>query len=270
MYFYNFHKPLNLKNPVDINDKLQYLKLKTYYNNPVITECVDKYLVRGYLERNGYGDLLPDFIGGPYNDASQIKAHWNEYPDKFVIKCNHGCGYNVLVNDKSKFNVNDVVKKLDGWMKEDYWKIFCEPQYRFVDKKIIVEEYLEDDIETYKFYCFNGRPEVLYLSSNGEHGEKDYYLDYYDMDLNWLDITLYPHAHAKNRAVKPKNFDKMIELSKELSKPFPFVRVDLYNVDGKIYFSEFTFIPTGGNMKLIPESLIADWGKKLDISKYMG
>lgn len=172
-----------------------------------------------------------------------------------------------MVTDKVSENVDEIVNELDNWMHQDFWKVYCEPQYRFVDRRIIVEEYLADDIMTYKFYCFNGNPEVVYVSSNGENGEKDLYLDYFDMNWNWLPLTLYPHLHAKRTPNKPKNFEKMIELSKELSKDFPFVRVDLYNVNGKIYFSELTFVPTGGNMKLTPESILDEWGAKLKLQK---
>ena len=263
MFRHNFHKRLNLKNPQDFNEKLQYLKLRTYYNNPVITQCVDKYRVREYLEQQGEGRLLPELLAGPFYDARDLRAVWDALPQSFAIKCNHGCGYNILVKDKSKTDLEDAVKTLGRWLREDYWKIYCEPQYRFVRKAFTVERYLGNNIETYKFYCFNGKPEVMYLSSNGEHGEKDLYLDYYDMDMNWIDLTLYPHQHAKEKAVKPKNFGEMAALAKKLSAPFPFVRIDLYDVDGEIYFSEFTFVPTGGNMKLKPEHYLDDWGKLL-------
>ena len=96
------------------------------------------------------------------------------------------------MKDKSKADLEDAVKTLGRWLREDYWKIYCEPQYRFVRKAFTVERYLGNNIETYKFYCFNGKPEVMYLSSNGEHGEKDLYLDYYHTDMNWVDLTLYP------------------------------------------------------------------------------
>lgn len=265
MYLYNFKKPLNLKNPQGINEKLQYLKLKTYYNNPIITQCVDKYRVRDYIEEHGHSELLPRLIGGAYSSAKELLEHWNEYPERFVIKCNHGCGYNILVTDKENINVKDAIKTVDGWLKEDFWKIYCEPQYRFVKKRIIVEEYLADDIKTYKFYCFNGIPEVCYVSSNGENGEKDLYLDYFDMDWKWLPITLEGHIHSEEKVSKPQNFKEMIDIATELSKDFPFVRVDLYNVDGKVFFSELTFIPTGGNMKLTPETVLEDWGEKLNL-----
>ena len=150
-------------------------------------------------------------------------------------------------------------------MREDFWKIYCEPQYKDIERRIIVEEYLGNDIQTYKFYCFNGKPMVLYISSNGENGEKDLYLDYYDMEWNWLPISLEGHEHAKAKTMKPKNFEKMIDVAENLSLDFPFVRVDLYNLDGRIYFSELTFIPTGGNMKLSPKSVLEEWGSWLQL-----
>lgn len=169
------------------------------------------------------------------------------------------------MTDKQTTDLDCVVKQLNTWMKEDYWKVYCEPQYKFVKKQFFVEEYLADDIRTYKFYCFNGEPHVVYISSNGENGEKDLYLDYYDMDWNWLSISSDTHVHSPIKEEKPKNFDKMVELCRTLSAEFPFVRVDLYNVNGEIYFSELTFIPTGGMMKLKPENVISEWGELLHI-----
>jgi hypothetical protein len=265
MFLYNFKRFPNLKNPKDLNEKLQYLKLKTYYDNPVITTCVDKWKVRNYLEAKGYGDLLPKLILGDISDPNDIRTYWNTFPDSFVIKCNHGCGYNILVKNKQTVDEDEIINQLDLWMKEDYWKYYCEPQYKDVPKRILVEEYLDDDIETYKFYCFNGIPKVVYISQNGENGEKDLYLDYYDMDWHHLDITLATHLHSKKQKSKPKGFEKMVKLSEELSKDFPFVRVDLYNIDGAIYFSELTFIPTGGNMKLSPKEVVDEWGELLKL-----
>lgn len=179
--------------------------MKTYYNNPIITQCVDKLCVKGYLIEKGYADILPKFIGGGYKVAEELREHWSEYPKSFVIKCNHGCGYNILVKDKNTVDVDGIVKTVDSWLKEDFWKIYCEPQYKFIPKRILVEEYLADDIQTYKFYCFHGKPEVVYVSSNGKHGEKDLYLDYFDMEWNWLPITLYGHEHNNETIIQPKS-----------------------------------------------------------------
>lgn len=265
MFLYNFKKPLNLKNPKDINEKLQYLKLKTYYNNPVITRCVDKSQVRGYLNEKGMSDLLPELYAGPFEKAEDILTVWDKLPQKFVVKCNHGCGYNILVTQKDAEDKNRIVSQLNTWLKEDFWKVYCEPQYKFIPKRIIIEEYLADNIKTYKFYCFNGVPKISYVCSSGEKGEKGLYLDYYDMNWVHQDISLAGHLHSKTDIPKPLNYDGMVELAKKLSADFPFVRVDLYNVDGKIYFSELTFIPTGGNMKLEPKSAAEEWGSWLKL-----
>lgn len=262
MYFYNFKKPLNLHNPKDINEKLQFLKLRTYYDNPLITQCVDKFRVKEYLKNQGYGELAAELYDVA-DKSEDLVAAWGGYPKKFVIKCNHGCGFNIIVRDKASADLKSICRQLDLWMKEDFWKVYCEPQYKNVEKKIIVEQYLGDDIHAYKFYCFNGVPRVMYISSDGENGEKDYYLDYYDMEMKWLDVTLYPHEHSSEIPQKPGCFEEMKKLAGELSRPFPFVRVDLYEVEGKIYFSEFTFVPTGGNMKLSPKETLEEWGSWL-------
>ena len=264
-YYKNFHKKLDLKNPKGINEKLQYLKFNTYYNNPVVTQCVDKYRVKEYLKEKGMENILVKLLNEGYDRPEDLRKDWDKFPDKFVIKCNHGCSYNILVSNKNNENLDEIIKRLNKWMKEDFWRVFGEPQYKFVKKHILVEEYLGDDIKTYKFYCFNGEPKVAYVSFNGENGEKDLYLDYYDMNWNRLDITLGTHLHKKEKTEKPINYDKMIEISRKLSKEFPFVRVDLYNIDGAIYFSELTFIPTGGMMKLKPEKYIDEWGEWLEI-----
>ena len=265
MWFYNFRKPLDLKNPKDINEKLQFLKLRTYYDNPTVTQCVDKWRVRKYLEDKGFAYILPGLYMGGITDPAELKAQWDCLPESFVVKCNHGCGYNILVKDKSLCDPDAVVAQLGKWMKEDYWKFYCEPQYRNVKKCILVEEYLADGIDTYKFYCFNGEPKVLYVSENGPNGEKDLYLDYYDMEWNCLDISLDGHLHSPTERPRPKNFEEMVDLSRKLSCEFPFVRVDLYSVGDRVYFSELTFIPTGGNMKLKPASYIEQWGEWLDL-----
>lgn len=217
------------------------------------------------MEEKGFSDILPGLIAGGMTDVNKIAELWDTLPESFVIKCNHGCGYNILVKEKGEMDANKVVKQLDKWMKEDYWKQYCEPQYKDVEKCMLIEQYLADDIKTYKFYCFNGEPRVLYVSENGPNGEKDLYLDYFDMEWNWLPITLFGHEHDKKEIKKPSSFEQMKELAQRLSADFPFVRVDLYDVNGRIYFSELTFIPTGGNMKLTPASVIDEWGEKLKL-----
>lgn len=263
LFYKNFNKKLNLKNPKDINEKIQYLKFNNYNNNEVITKCVDKYRVRDFLKEKHLEHLCPKLYG-VYDKASEIK--WSELPDSFVIKCNHGSGMNIICLDKKKLNINEVMKKLDSWIETDFWKVYGEIQYRNVKRKIIIEELLDENILTYKFYCFNGNVKISYVSLNGEDGEKEKYLDYFDEKWNRLNITLGEHEHYPGNIKKPTNYEEMYNLAQKLSKDFPFVRVDLYNINDKIYFSELTFIPTGGMMNLTPKETAMEWGNWLSIS----
>lgn len=260
VYWMAFGRYPNLDNPKSINEKLQVLKLKDYYNNPVITQCVDKLEVKNYLHDRGYGHICAKTYGS-YDNPDEI--NWEILPNQFVIKCNHGCGYNILVKDKGKIDILEISKMLRGWMKEDFWKTFAEYQYMFVPKKILIEEYLGDRIKAYKFLCFHGEPKVMYVSQDDENGNK--YLDYYDTKWNHLDIHLVGHPWNPSRETKPPMLNAMLDISRELSKEFPFVRVDLYSIGEQIYFSEFTFLPTGGYMPLQPEEIAIKWGEWLHL-----
>lgn len=265
IYKRNFGKNLNLKNPIDVNEKIQYLKLNTYYNNPVVTACIDKYKIREYLRQKGLVDILPRLYSA-YDSADEIP--FSDLPDSFVIKCNHGCGFNIICPDKSSLDIEQSKKLLRKWIKQDYWKEYAEVQYKFIEKKIIIEQFLGDNISTFKFYCFNGVPKVLYVSTNGENGEKDKYYDFFDMNWNHLDISLFGHLQRtdyKDMEI-PQNFERMKEIARILSGDFPFVRVDLYNIDGNIYISEMTFVPTGGFMRLTPEETADEWGRWLELN----
>lgn len=256
-----FGRKISWQHPTDINEKIQWLKFNTYYHNDIITQCVDKYGVREYLEAKGMGDLLPQLYG-VYTRGQDIE--WQNLPKQFVIKCNHGCGYNILCTDKDKLNQNDTVKQLRCWLREDHWKKYAEVQYKYVEKRIIVEEYLGDNLAAYKFYCFNGVPKFLYVSSD-KNGVADHYLDYFDMDWNRLPYLLKGHEHYPGEIGKPVSFEKMMEVAEKLSSEFPFVRVDLYDVQGNVYFSELTFTPTGGFMQLEPKEVAKEWGSFLNL-----
>lgn len=188
---------------------------------------------------------------------------WDELPQQFAIKCNHACGTNIIVKNKRSLDIADAIKKLNAWMKMDYW-IAGEVQYKFIQKKIIIEEYLGDgtDLKTIKFFCFNGEPKVSYLSM-----DEDHYLDYYDMNFVWLPYSLHGHEHYPGELTKPATFDRMVEIARDLSRDFPFVRVDLYDSKGTIYISELTFVPTGGYMKINPSNVLKEWGDWLELPK---
>lgn len=262
IFYKNFGRRLNLKRPQDFNEKIQWLKLNTYYKNETITLCVDKSRVNKYLEKRGLLELCPQLYG-VYERVEDIP--WDKLPQAFAIKCNHGSGMNIICPDKSILDVEAAKRKLSQWMKWDFWKDFAEVQYRDVQHKIVVEELLDPRILTYKFYCFHGEPKIVYVQSDGENGEPEKYIDFFDINWTWENMTLSGHENAPVHPKRPVNYEEMIEITETLSREFPFVRVDLYNLEGKIYFSELTFIPTGGLMKMNPKSVIEKWGEWLEL-----
>lgn len=257
-YKYATGEKLNWKDPQDFNAKVNYLKIYRYYNNDTVTKCVDKYRIREYLEEKGLSRLAPKLYG-VYDRPEDIE--WEKFPSQYAVKCNHASGTNIIVSDSSKINIEESVKKLKKWLKIDLWKE-GELQYKYVKKKIVVEEFLGggEELETYKFYCFNGVPKVLYLSM-----DEDKYLSFYDMDYNRLPIEKLEHLPIVGHDEKPKHWEEMIEISKKLSEDFPFVRVDLYDTPEKVYISELTFVPTGGNMKLDNNERLKEWGSWIDL-----
>ena len=253
-------KNLNLKNPQTFNEKLQWLKLYYWPQNEDAIICADKYKVREYLMQKGYGEYLNDLYG-VWKSADDID--WDSLPEQFVLKCNHGCGYNILCPDKSKLNIEEAKKQLNKWLKEDFSKFNAEPHYAKIEPYIICEKFLGGNIVDYKYFCFNGEAEFMYIAEGfGEGiGEK---ISFFDKDGNKapykrLDYPTYDDVQ------KPEGFEKMKKMSEELSKDFPFVRMDWFEVDGKIYFGEFTFTPCGCMMKLDPDSKDAEWGKLINL-----
>ncbi len=239
-----FGTKLNLDDPKTFNEKLMWLKLNKYANDPLVSQCSDKYAVREYVEKCGLGETLNELLG-VWDKASEIP--WEKLPKRFAIKCNHGCGYNLICQDKSKFDTKKATAQLDAWMKEDFWKEYAEVHYKTIPKKIICEKYLEGKNDAlpvdYKIYCFHGKPVFI-----GNFIERDIVTDeilrgYFDLD--WNPSPVFRYEMKPELFERPKSLEKMLEYAKILSRPFPFVRVDFYEVDGKIYFGELTFTPTG-------------------------
>ena len=153
MYRVRMHKKLNIKNPKTFNDKINWLKLNNYQNNELVIKCTDKYLVREYIREKGYDYLLNDLYFS-CNSVDEIK--WENLPQKFVLKCNHGAGYNILCNDKNVFDYKAAKVKLNRWINEDFGLVSVEPHYSKIKRKIICEKFLEDEIKDYKFFVLIG------------------------------------------------------------------------------------------------------------------
>ena len=153
-------------------------------------------------------------------------------------------------------------RQLNKWMQEDYWVKYAETQYRFVSKKIIAEEYLGENLLTYRFCCFGGEPRLIYLMTEKPDIT---YVDYYDTEWKKLDYRWAGMEWDPNPVVKPERLEEMLETARALSKGFPFVRIDLYNVDGRVYLSEFTFLPAAGIMKFSDKRVARKLGSWIEI-----
>ena len=253
-------KKLNLKDPVGLNAKIMWLKFNTYRNNPLVTKCSDKYAVREYIAECGYSEILNDLYG-VWERVDDIE--WEKLPSAFVLKCNHGCGYNFLCPDKTAVNKNDIFSTLRKWMQEDFWLRFAELQYRDIPKRIICEKYLGESLIDYKFYCFNGKP-MYVLTCVGRDGGKPSHESesedpkFYFFDRAWKMCPLTHDALKYSSDIKipcPTNMNLMWDIAEKLCQPFPFVRVDLYDASGQVVFGELTFTPSAGlDDRRLPET----------------
>ena len=242
-------KPLNLDNPKTFNEKIQWLKL--YDSIPIKTPLSDKYLVRDWVkEKIGEQYLIP--LLGVYDNFEDI--NFNKLPNQFVIKCNHGSGYNILVKDKYKLNLGVIREKIGKWMNENYSNLGKELNYRDIEPKIIIEKYMDDnsgDLRDYKINCFSGKPEFIWVDINRHSNHKR---NLYDLNWKQLPYIINSHYNTFPSIEKPKCLKNLIKLASILSKGFSYVRVDFYIINEKIYFGEMTFYTGGGTEDIMPQS----------------
>lgn len=244
MYLVKIKKILSLKNPKTFNEKLQWLKL--YDRKDIYTTMVDKYEAKKFVsDLIGEEYIIPTL--GVYNNFDEI--NFEELPNQFVIKCTHDSGGLVIVRDKLKFDLNEAKKKIENSLKNNFYYAYREWPYKNVKPRIIVEKYIEDknqkDLRDYKFFCFDGEPKIMYLSEGLENHETAG-ISFYDMDFNLTDCKRSDYRTIAYTPEKPKNFEKMKELASILSKDIPHLRVDFYEIDGKILFGELTFTTCAG------------------------
>ena len=257
-------KTLNLKEPKTLTEKMQWLKLNEYYHNDLVTQCIDKYRVREFVKKKGYGHILNELYG-VWDTVEEIK--WDRLPEKFILKCNHGCGYNIVCSDKETFDIHKAKSLLNKWLNESYGWVNAELIYSDVKPKIICERFIETEngkeLRDYKFFCSYGNPKLVYVITGG-HG-KDECLDYYTTDWKWIPVNNGTLPNAGDIVEKPKQLKEMLEVAAALSVDFPIVRVDLYSEYGKIYFGELTFLATGGMSKYEPSVYDAKFGEMFPI-----
>ena len=230
---------LNLDDPTTLNEKIQWLKLYRWPYDKNVIQCTDKLEVRKYIEAMGEKEILNElyFV---WSSADQI--NWEELPNSFAIKCNHGCGYNIICKDKKELNRDKVIKQLKVWEKEDFSKFNAEPHYSRIKTKIICEKFLEGEVINYNIYVFNGK--AMFFSVAGGLGDgNNEHLTYYYPDGQKAEFKNKSYSTHENK-LSPL-LPKMLETAEVLAKQFPLARVDLFDIDGKIVFSELTFTPGG-------------------------
>lgn len=259
---------LNLSNPKTFNEKLQWLKL--FDRRPEYTTMVDKYAVKQWVaDRIGEEYIIPTL--GVWNNFDEIDV--NALPDQFVLKCTHDSGSVVICRDKHKFSKEDARKKINHLLKRNYYLCSREWPYKNVQPRILAEQYLEDNAEReeltdYKIHCYNGVPKVVQIISN-RFAESGMCNDHYTTDWERLDLRRSHYRNAEEGSKRPDELPQLLESAAILSNGIPYIRVDFYIVNHRIYFGELTFFPASGFNPFDPEyydGLFGSW-IKLPIDK---
>ncbi len=244
-----FGYELDLARPKTFNEKLQWLKL--HDRKPEYTTMVDKYLAKQWVvDRIGKQYVIPTL--SIYESVDEIDL--DKLPDKFVLKCNHDSGSVVICKDKCTFDLCSAKQKLAAALKRNYYLEWREWPYKNVKPCVMAEAFLEDleGVNDYKFFCFNGKVRALFVATERQNEEKETRFDFFDENYNHLDFTN-GHPNAEVVPEKPVHFVLMKNLSETLSKEIPHVRVDFYEVKGRVYFGEMTFYHWGGFMPFQPK-----------------
>lgn len=251
-----FGKKLDLKEPKTFNEKLQWLKLND--RNPKYVSLVDKFLVKQYVaDEIGEEYIIPTL--GCWNSFDEID--FEALPEKFVLKCTHDSGGLVICHNKHSFDYESAKTGITECLKRNFYWIGREWPYKEIQPRVIAEKYMEDEkdreLKDYKFLCFNGQVKCSFVC-NERFSESGLKVTFYDTEWNVMPFTR--HYPKSDKPInKPINYDKMVQLAEKLSKDIPFVRVDFYEVDGKIYFGELTFYPGSGFEEFTP----MEWDLKL-------
>ena len=230
----------NIKHPKDFNEKLHWLNLCT--EHPLMPSCAEKYGVRAYAEACDCGDLLNQAYG-LYNSTEEID--WEALPDQFVLKCTHGCGFNLFCLDKAVANRSEITTQLNKWLKMDFSRVLNERHYAKMPHRIVCERYLGSSTGElpwdYKVYCFNGEARLVLVVKN-----RELKATYGVFDTQWQRMPiLIPEDDSDEEMKRPARLAEMLKCAAILSKPFSFVRVDFYEIEGKLILGEMTFTPSG-------------------------
>lgn len=259
-------KRLNLKNPKTFQEKLQWLKL--YDHNPEYSKMVDKVLVKEYVaSKVGREYVIP--LLGVWNRPEEID--WDSLPNRFVLKTNHSGGNTgvIICHDKSTFDRQTAINKLNTSLKADVYQNLREWPYKNIKKKVFAEKYMEDEfgeLRDYKFFCFDGEVKALFVAEDRQTPGEDLKFDFFDDNYNHLSVCQ-GHPNAMIPPSMPLSFKEMKKIAATLSEGIPHVRVDFYEVNGRPLFGEFTFCHFGAMVPFEPEEWDIKFGEWLDLNK---
>lgn len=262
MFKMNLGYPLKLDAPKTYNEKIQWLKLND--RNPVYTKLVDKYAVRQYVADKVGEEYLVPLVGGPWKNADKID--FDALPESFVLKCSHDSGGIIVCKDKSTLDIEKAKKLLNKRLKINYYYANREWPYKNVEPCIIAEQYLENshgELNDYKWYVFDGEPKFMLITEDRFNSSEETKFNYFDMDFNLLPFCQ-TGPNSEILPSKPDSFEAMKELAAVLAEGFPHLRVDLYDVNGKIYFGELTLYDSSGFSKFTPpewDEILGSWLK---------
>lgn len=264
-YRRKMHKKCNFKNPTTFNEKLQWLKL--HDRNKLFTDLSDKIKAKKIVsELLGENYVVPTLA--EYTRPKDIDI--NKLPNQFVLKCNHDCGSVTVVRDKASLDLKETKKRLKRHLNYNYYSGFREWPYKNIKRKIFAEQYIESEdgssMIDYKFFCFNGEPKFLYVSQ-GLENHKTASISFFDFNGKQLPFKRSDFSSIKGDYKLPDSFSQMKEIARKLASfsKAKFIRIDLYTINKRIYFSEFTFFPCAGFLPFEPESADFDVGQLINL-----
>lgn len=266
MYYATYKRFPNLKSPTLFSEKLMWYAINKYKNDPLVAKCADKVSVREYVSEKGYSSILNE-VYGIWDDANKIK--WEDLPDKFVMKCNHASGLNLICKNKSELDCKRWTEVLNQWLKVKYWKQSGELFYKKIKPQIICEKYIEtaDNAppKDYKFFCSNGKVVFLYVALDRIDNNTKFV--FYTPSWERIPVDDLKHPSCGISVDRPENLEEMTTIAEDLSKEWPQVRVDFYNENNKIIFGEITFLHQGGKPNFSPSSYDKKFGDLFTIDK---
>lgn len=266
-YWKKMGKKCNLLSPKTFTEKIQWAKL--YRRNELLSTLSDKVQVRKWVANKIGDSYLVPRIGDIYYRADDIP--FDQLPNEYVLKVNNGSGFNIIVDSNNQIDSDNVKKILNKWLTFDFFYSSFEYQYKGIRSSVYIEEKIKGnsngDLPDYKFFCFYGKVFCSYTRINTYEGHDKGKIGFFDRDYNLMPYYRADYEPIVEQLPKPRNYLQMVKIAEKLSEGFSHVRVDLYNIDGKIYFGEMTFSTFSGYCRFVPEEFDRILGNQWDIHK---